>query len=572
MKTILLTLGLIFSSSAFCTDYFDQLVAFNFNWKQYKDRVPNQEAQTFQNDREYIQSHLKSVLKILHSNPTDHLNAEQLASRTQLIALLSEYREQGLFPMNYNRSERIPVFIDEHNTHCAVGYLLQQTGFDHVARRISEGDNYVWVKDITDPALPIWQEASGFTLDELKLIQGAYDSYVFEAYLLPNRIEIPQKPAVVARNFNGNEMDLASVSNTQNVWCYGQGTDTLLHGLWIQNYDAKTPWIEGYYERGKRTGSWKEYYKGTDKLCRTEHWRNDLLNGVRTRYDLQGKIIEEIVFKDGKAVLKTNYEDGSGLKYIRVPLDSNTVRTEVFTLSGTLLAKGEEKIYNPSGLQWFQNIELTALNTMAISVDRMPQGGGVFEGQNDYGRNISLFQEPQLVEYKKIGNWTYYNQYTPESFAQKPQTTLDFLRRDFPVYSYEIGATIRFMENEAFHQSFDSVSIAYEENVAHRYAGFAGPNAVRIGMEYYEPGLYRSQGQIFELGSIRPAREYYYDYHQPRFQLEMSTPLKSIGFLNESDARMGDWIWYDQYGSVFKVEKYMRPFKPEEEMKLRSNK
>ena len=51
---------------------------------------------------------------------------------------------------------------------------------------------------------------------------------------------------------------------------------------------------------GKRSGRWKEYYPGTAILCRTEHWRNDLLNGVRTRYDKNGKIIETILFKDGE--------------------------------------------------------------------------------------------------------------------------------------------------------------------------------------------------------------------------------------------------------------------------------
>ena len=43
-------------------------------------------------------------------------------------AVLADYARQGRFPINYYRQERIPVFIDEHDTHCAVGYLMQHTG------------------------------------------------------------------------------------------------------------------------------------------------------------------------------------------------------------------------------------------------------------------------------------------------------------------------------------------------------------------------------------------------------------------------------------------------------------
>jgi hypothetical protein len=91
-------------------------------------------------------------------------------------------------------------------------------------------------------------------LDELKLIQGAYDFYLPNAFLLPNKYEVPQKPEQVVRYFDGK---------TKKVWCLGEGSDGDLHGKWIQNYSASLPWIEGYFEHGKRSGRWKEYYKGT---------------------------------------------------------------------------------------------------------------------------------------------------------------------------------------------------------------------------------------------------------------------------------------------------------------------
>ena len=320
--------------------------------------------------------------------------------------MLADYAAQGRFPINYYRQERIPVFIDEHDTHCAVGYLMQHTGHEHMARRIAATNNYAWVREIEDEGLAAWQEASGFSLEELKLIQGAYDFYYEHAFLLPNKYEVPQKPEQVVRYFEGKDKD--------KVWCYGEGTNGDLHGNWIQNYSSTLPWIVGYFEHGKRSGRWKEYYKGTDKLCRTEHWRNDKLNGIRTRYDREGRVIETILFKDGHAVTKTNTDHDKALRWVRSPLDSATVYTEVFTLEGALIAAGKERIHNPEGLSWFQNIELTALNTFAITArDGAPRPE---EGVMVRRFDIGSFQQQipgshTLVQYRKEGEWVYYKDY-----------------------------------------------------------------------------------------------------------------------------------------------------------------
>jgi len=176
MKKIILTVAIIGSAiSGRAEDLFDQLVSFNYNWSKYESRIEKTDAVSFNSETKYIQTHLKYVLHILNENATSHLNSEQLKSRKHLITVLANYREEGLFPINYYKHERIPVFIDEHNTHCAVGYLLAETGNDDLAQAISKMDNYVWVKDLDLPEILEWQKSSGFTLEELKLIQGAYD-------------------------------------------------------------------------------------------------------------------------------------------------------------------------------------------------------------------------------------------------------------------------------------------------------------------------------------------------------------------------------------------------------------
>ncbi len=568
MKNILIPIFCIGLSISFHSEeLFEQLVDFNPNWQSYEDRVACQSSIDFTSDKEYIQTHLKHVLKILKSNETGSLSCDQLETRRSLIGVLEGYKNRGLFPMNYYRPERIPVFIDEHNTHCAVGYLLKETGYDHVAKRISEKNNYAWVIEIDDPALPTWQQYSGFTLEELKLIQGAYDYYPPMARTAPNKTEIPQKPDVVILDFNGNDITAPSKENLLSVWCYGEGKDTVLHGRWIQNYRNGTPWIEGYFENGKRTGSWKEYYQGTNILCRTEHWRNDKLNGVRTRYDKQGNVIERITFKDGDAVEKVNFDFQGDIKWVRKPIDSMTLATEAYSISGYLLAKGQEQISNASGrLQWFQDIELTALNTFAITArDGAPeftdQGSPVYSNQlrgngtytlpggNSFfrgGRAPVFNQGPSLVEYIKIGEWKYYNEYTSESFTSTAVTSEDHLRKDYPHFGDGINAQLESANLESLQQSFDSIQVQYEAGRIANFTGYAYDNTPKLGL-------------IIEEAEIRDIM--YYMEHGAHRSLPV---VKGIGPLDENGFRVGEWTMFDNQGRPAQEVRYLQPFKEEE--------
>lgn len=460
MKNLVLALSLFLVNQLNAATLYDQLCAFNFNWKNYESQAPKGPAVNFESDQAYVQAHLAAVLRVLKSNPTDHLNKVQHQSRKRMIHLLEDYCKVGNFPKNYYREARTPVFIDEHGTHCAVSYLLQQTGHENVSQQIAAANNYAWVKDIHHPALAAWQAESGLTLDELKLIQGAYDSYLDNALFLWNRYEIPQRPAVMTTYFG--EIEFGLPTHDLKNWCVGEGENGVLHGRWIQNYSAELPWIIGFYDQGKRTGKWAEYYKGTDHLCRTEYWENDKLNGVRTRFNMEGEVIEEILFKDGEAVVKTNYDLDQGLKWVRTPIDSNLVWTKVYTDYNLLLAKGHETIDNPGNLLWFQNIELTVLNTISIA-SRDNQGAN-FENQMN---GLTDFQAPPLVNYNKEGDWIYYRDYNIPPPSDYVASTVD------AHFSYhfqdEINAAMDDSSDRITYLFTDSLRINYEENTPVAY-------------------------------------------------------------------------------------------------------
>jgi hypothetical protein len=550
MRPCLLAFALLLAAShSHATNLLDQLRAFNPYWADHADHLTGKPAKPISNDVDYVQAHLAEVLGVLSQAPTSQLSAGQLRSRQELTAVLADYASQGRFPINYYRQERIPVFIDEHDTYCAVGYLMRHTGEEAMARRIAAANNYAWVREIEEPGLTAWQQASGFSLEELKLIQGAYDYYMPDAFLLPNKYEVPQKPERVVRYFEGPDKD--------KVWCSGEGTLNELHGQWIQNYSSTLPWIVGYFEHGKRSGRWKEYYKGTDKLCRTEHWRDDKLNGIRTRYDRDGRVIETILFKNGQAVTKTNIDHEKALRHVRTPLDSATVYTEVFTEEGSLIAAGKERIHNPEGLQWFQNIELTALNTFAITArDGAPRPEeGVFVRQSRFFPfEQSMQQIPgshPLVQYRKEGAWIYYKDYlsTPWPAGTAASAEQRF-SNGYKHFGPELHAKIARYDHLEIRASYDSMRVVYTDDRLVDFFGYATDKQDHLQFTYH-PSFQR----LVMHGRGRRWND-----------MELTPAIKQIARLDPQGQLIGVRVDYDPEGTATREERFLVPYKREEEL------
>jgi hypothetical protein len=537
-----LVLGLLLQQVSAASLY-EQLCTFNPNWKKYAARVPDGKAQDFRSDREYIQAHLGNVLTILRTNPVAQLKQSQYQSRIYLIGLLESYRAAGNFPLNYYRHERIPVFIDEHNTHCAVGFLMQQTGQEALARRIAATDNYVWVKDIHDAAVPDWQLASGFSMEELKLIQGAYDYYMPDALILPNKYEVPQKPACMIAYFEGQP------KTAKNIWLKGEGRNGFLHGRWEQKAAGGLPWIIGFYQSGKRSGKWSEYYQGTSHICRTENWRNDKLNGIRKRFDHEGRVIEEILFKDGKAVTKTNYDLGMGRTYVRKPLDSTLVWTEIFDAGGAMIAAGHEKIHNPGNLLWFQNIELTALNSVSISARSasLSNGAGNENGVNSndpFVQRMNLYNAPPLVTYKKEGRWMYYREYKEQDLQAKlPMSGRDYLYRNY--HQFSLGWTnVDVLQEFTANFAYDSILAEYTGDQLENLYGYGSIEYLHLHVNYYEKDTLPDWSQLIHM------------YVGPQIEIPR---VREFGQYNEAHQQIGVWKHFDRQGRLYKTESFLIP-------------
>ena len=120
-----------------------------------------------------IRGHLRDVERFLRAHSPAELSLAQRERRSAALDWLHAYAERGTFPHNHTRpGERVPVFVDEHGTPCAVAYLLRRSGEDALVREIARADNHVYAWTLAEERrLASWLEEMGFTPGEIARIQ-----------------------------------------------------------------------------------------------------------------------------------------------------------------------------------------------------------------------------------------------------------------------------------------------------------------------------------------------------------------------------------------------------------------
>jgi hypothetical protein len=155
---------------------YEQLASVNEQWKYQTDvskQLKNTQAEPLA-EHQLQQLHLQETEKLLRNRNVSNLSTTLKKQRVKNLDILHRYWNRGLFPINDMHEGRQPYFIDKNNTYCAVGYLMQHTGADDIAKDVKATQNYSYLKDITHPKLMDWVAHSGLDIDELALIQLPY--------------------------------------------------------------------------------------------------------------------------------------------------------------------------------------------------------------------------------------------------------------------------------------------------------------------------------------------------------------------------------------------------------------
>jgi hypothetical protein len=124
-----------------------------------------------------IQAHLETVERELLARDVGHLSAAQRAARARHVRVLREYREAGVFPHNHDfPGERVPYFVDEHGTLCAMAYLVSRSGRPDLVERVAATRNNAYVPELAEDAeLAAWLREAGLSLEEAARIQPTYN-------------------------------------------------------------------------------------------------------------------------------------------------------------------------------------------------------------------------------------------------------------------------------------------------------------------------------------------------------------------------------------------------------------
>ena len=124
-----------------------------------------------------LRAHFDSVLGELRARDVAMLTASQRGARAELIRRLEGYSAAGRFPHNHVRpGEFVPVFRDEHETLCAMAFLIASTGRTDIVDAVAKSNNLAYLPELArnSATLRAWLDSTGLTVAEAARIQPQY--------------------------------------------------------------------------------------------------------------------------------------------------------------------------------------------------------------------------------------------------------------------------------------------------------------------------------------------------------------------------------------------------------------
>ncbi len=180
-KLLLHPLLFLFSSLGICQESLslrENLKIVNNCWSKPSLNITfDENLSSTLNEVQLIELHFKHIERILRGKIAADLTAEQKNKRLFCLDKLEEYRKRRTFPKNTFHKKRTPYFVDLFGTHCAVAYLMKETGADQLIAKIKETHNYSYIDELAkeyDEEILKWANEYGFSIEELEWIQPNY--------------------------------------------------------------------------------------------------------------------------------------------------------------------------------------------------------------------------------------------------------------------------------------------------------------------------------------------------------------------------------------------------------------
>lgn len=104
-----------------------------------------------------------------------NLRDKLAAARAQNLARLEAYAQNGAFPKNQVTPGLLNVFRDDEGHLCAVANLINIDGHANLVDTTARSDNFILLASVTSGPLLDWVLESGFTQEEIGMIQEPYE-------------------------------------------------------------------------------------------------------------------------------------------------------------------------------------------------------------------------------------------------------------------------------------------------------------------------------------------------------------------------------------------------------------
>lgn len=112
--------------------------------------------------------------KKLTARELDGLKSQLLAARKKHLDMLHAYWQAGVFPKNLDKPVVANIFRDGMGHLCAVANMVDKDGLHEVVDETARTNNFVRVASLDSGPLYDWSLTSGFTREEIAMIQVPY--------------------------------------------------------------------------------------------------------------------------------------------------------------------------------------------------------------------------------------------------------------------------------------------------------------------------------------------------------------------------------------------------------------
>jgi hypothetical protein len=222
----------------------------------------------------------------------DATKPELAARRREILGYLDEYIAKGTTPTNAHVPWRTPVFIDDHGTICAVGYLIERTVGRPLAERIAHEHRYNLLEDIAAamPEVRAWVESSGFTLEELASVQPGYIApATWDARDVADGVAAWKPVDLPTEETSGTWR--SAYPNGQRL-AQGRFVHKRPTGTWRFFHPSGNLAARGNFVDGVRDGEWQFFHDAKEPIPKAVgSWSGGTLIEDWRHYDSSGKLV-----------------------------------------------------------------------------------------------------------------------------------------------------------------------------------------------------------------------------------------------------------------------------------------